>query len=106
MLNSARPRQFEDGVLTLEFAGSAKVQKKMCESNGRAEQIESLLSELLATPTRLKLEVADDQQSAVDTGVRPPGVMSRKKNEIINDPAVKTVLTGLDATITNIEEGQ
>jgi DNA polymerase-3 subunit gamma/tau len=29
---------------------------------------------------------------------------NRKKNEIINDPAVKTVLIGLDATITGIEE--
>jgi DNA polymerase III gamma/tau subunit len=31
---------------------------------------------------------------------------SRKKNEIINDPAVKTVLIGLDAIITGIEEDQ
>ncbi|MHC4460216.1 MAG: DNA polymerase III subunit gamma/tau [Planctomycetota bacterium] len=29
---------------------------------------------------------------------------SQRKNEIINDPAVKTVLLGLDATITGIEE--
>jgi len=29
---------------------------------------------------------------------------SQRKNEIINDPAVKTVLIGLDATITGIEE--
>jgi len=29
---------------------------------------------------------------------------SQKRNEIINDPAVKTVLIGLDATITGIEE--
>jgi DNA polymerase-3 subunit gamma/tau len=30
----------------------------------------------------------------------------QKKNEIISDPAVKTVLMGLDATITGIEENQ
>ena len=29
---------------------------------------------------------------------------SQKRNEIINDPAVKTILIGLDATITGIEE--
>ena len=29
---------------------------------------------------------------------------SQKRNELINDPAVKTVLLGLDATITGIEE--
>jgi len=32
--------------------------------------------------------------------------ISRRKNEIINDPAVKTILIGLDATITGIEEEQ
>jgi len=31
-------------------------------------------------------------------------VSGQKRNEIINDPAVKTVLMGLDATITGIEE--
>lgn len=29
---------------------------------------------------------------------------SRRKNEIVNDPAVKTVIIGLDATITGVEE--
>ena len=29
---------------------------------------------------------------------------SQRKNELLNDPAVKTVLMGLDATITGIEE--
>jgi DNA polymerase-3 subunit gamma/tau len=31
---------------------------------------------------------------------------SKKRNELINDPAVKTILMGLDATITGIEENQ
>ena len=31
---------------------------------------------------------------------------SQKRNEIINDPAVKTILMGLDATITNVEENE
>jgi DNA polymerase-3 subunit gamma/tau len=31
-------------------------------------------------------------------------ISGQKRNEIINDPAVKTVLMGLDATITNVEE--
>jgi len=28
----------------------------------------------------------------------------QRRNELVNDPAVKTVLLGLDATITGIEE--
>lgn len=33
-------------------------------------------------------------------------ISSQRKNAIINDPAVKTVLLGLDATITDIEENK
>jgi hypothetical protein len=76
----------------------------MCESNGRAEQIESTLTELLSTPIRLKLELSEDQPPIEESTPKPPGVASQRKKEIINDPAVKTVLMGLDATITNIEE--
>ena len=31
---------------------------------------------------------------------------SQRKNEIVNDPAVKTLLMELNATITGIEENQ
>jgi hypothetical protein len=31
-------------------------------------------------------------------------IKSQRQNEIINDPSVKTVIMGLDATITNIED--
>jgi len=40
------------------------------------------------------------------SGERRAKTSSRKRNEIVNDPAVKTVLMGLDATITGIEEEQ
>jgi len=104
LLNYATPIRFYNGILTLQFAASAKVQKKMCESNGRAEQIETLLAELLSTPLRLNLELAEDQPAVNESPPKPPGAASQRKREIVNDPAVKTVLMGLDATITNIEE--
>jgi hypothetical protein len=37
-------------------------------------------------------------------GVKHAKTFAQKRNELINDPAVKTVLLGLDATITGIEE--
>jgi len=58
LLSSAVPMQFEDGVLTLEFAASAKMQKKMCETRNRAEQIQSLLSEQFAKAVRLEFQIA------------------------------------------------
>ncbi len=104
LLSSAVPKQFEDGVLTLEFGASAQMQKKMCESNGRAEQIQTLLGEQLSTPVRLKFETAAEQQTEAVPDANQPKTSSQRRNELINDPAVKTVLMGLDATITGIEE--
>jgi DNA polymerase-3 subunit gamma/tau len=104
LLSSAEPRQFEDGVLTLEFAASAKMQKEMCESNRRAEQIQSLLSEQFGRDLKLNLEIADEEQTQGESGPKQAKTSSQRQNEIVNDPAVKTVLMGLDATITGIEE--
>jgi hypothetical protein len=96
------PIRFEDGALTLEFGTLAKAQ--LIERSGRIEQIEALLSEQLSGPVKLKLETAAGERSQTESGTTPPKTGSQRRNEIINDPAVKTVLMGLDATITNIEE--
>ncbi len=104
LLNSAVPAQFENGVLTLEFGASAQMQKRMCESNGRAEQIQALLGEQLSMPVKLEFETAAEQQTEAVPDANQPKTSSQRRNELINDPAVKTVLMGLDATITGIEE--
>ncbi len=103
LLSSAVPARFENGVLTLEFGASAKMQKKMCESNGRAEQIQSLLSEEFSTPLRLKFEIGAGQTKAEIKKNRPK-TTGQRRNEMISNPAVKTILMGLDATITAVEE--
>ncbi len=104
LLSSAVPARFENGVLTLEFGASAQMQKRMCESNGRAEHIQALLGEQLSTPVKLKFETAAGEQTKPEPGANQPKTSGQKRNELINDPAVKTVLMGLDATITGIEE--
>ncbi len=104
LLRSAVPSRFEDGSLTLEFRPSAKMQKDMCESNSRAEQIESVLSEHLGRPIRLHFQMADSVQEQAKPETKQSKSSSQRKNKIINDPAVKTVLLGLNATITGIEE--
>ena len=103
LLSSAVPSRFENGVLTLEFGAAAKMQKQMCESNGRAEQIQTLLSEQFSTPLRLKFEIAAGQTKA-EIKKKPPKTTGQRRNEMINNPAVKTILMGLDATITAVEE--
>ncbi len=106
LLSSAVPSRLEDGVLTLEFGASAKMQKSMCESNGRMEQIQALLSERFSMPVTLKCEIAAGVKSQDEPAINQTKTGSQKRNELINDPAVKTVLIGLNAIITGIEESK
>ena len=100
LLGCAQPIRFENGVLTLEFGES---QKKMCESNGRVEQIEAVLREQWGTNIRVELRIAEGGTKTPDEP-DSPRTRSQKQNEIMNDPAVKTILMGLDATITGIDD--
>jgi DNA polymerase-3 subunit gamma/tau len=104
LLRSAEPKRFEDGILTLEFGLSAQMQKKMCESNGRMEQVQNLLCEQLLMPVELKFETSNQTQSPAGPSVNQSRPGSKRRIELLNDPAVKTVLLGLDATIAGIEE--
>ena len=50
-----------------------------------------------------KKEEREEKGNSV-SGIRRARISSQKRNEIINDPAVKEVLMGLDATVTGVEE--
>lgn len=98
LIKSSVPSRFENGLLTLQFPALAQMQKKMCESNGRTEQIQDVLSEQFSMPIKLNFEIA------AETPQDQPKTIGQRKIELVNDPAVKTVLLGLDATITGIDE--
>ncbi len=103
LLACAQPVRFENGMLTLEFGPSSAIQKKMCESSGRIEQVEAVLREHWGGMVNVVLHVCESQKQADD---RPAQAKSRSEiqNEILNDPAVKTILMGLDATITGVDD--
>ncbi|MGA2092145.1 MAG: DNA polymerase III subunit gamma/tau [Sedimentisphaerales bacterium] len=101
LLAVASPVQFENGTLTIEFPASAAFQKKACDD--RIEQIESVLRDKCGSNLRLKLQIAQGENQPADQ-LPPQKTKSQKQNEILSDPAVKTVIMGLDATITNIED--
>jgi len=105
LLSCAEPSRFENGTLVLEFGASDGVKKSMCERNGRPEQIEALLSEEFSGSIRVKFEVAANVQTKAESKADRQKTGSQRRNELLNDPAVKTILMGLDATITGIEEG-
>ncbi|MBN2313631.1 MAG: DNA polymerase III subunit gamma/tau [Sedimentisphaerales bacterium] len=104
LLSTTIPSRFEDGILTLEFGPSATMQRRMCESNGRMEQIQALLSKQYSGLTKLKFETAKPEQVETQATPTQAKTVSQKRAELLNDPAVKTVLMGLDATVTSIEE--
>ncbi|MDD5328231.1 MAG: DNA polymerase III subunit gamma/tau [Phycisphaerae bacterium] len=106
LLISAEPSRLEAGLLTITFPASAEVRKKMCESNGRTAQIQSLLSEHYGTDLRLKFETAVNGEAQAAPAVGRSKTTGQKRAELINDPAVKTILMGLDATVTGVEDDQ
>jgi len=102
LMTGSLPRELKGDILTIDFPTGNRIQKQMCESNGRADQIASVLSEHLGRPVRIKFEmIAEPQSESTNVREKPNG---QNRREILNDPAVKTVLLGLDATITGIEE--
>jgi DNA polymerase-3 subunit gamma/tau len=105
LLMNVQPIKFVNGVLTLEFGKISAVQEEMWKSSGRIEEIESVLREKCGTDVKLDLLFGQGEVKSADESTQPK-TRSQKQNEILNDPAVKTVLMGLDATITGIEDTQ
>jgi hypothetical protein len=101
LLHRARPVVLDGPVLTVQFEPAAKLQKEMCESNGRKEQIQQALCSALGASIELEFSVSDSEANgAADDHQARKG----KRQDLLNDPAVRTVLMGLNATVTNIEE--
>ncbi len=101
LLSGATAKAFEADVLTVEFPAARRVQKEMCESSTRAEQIATAVGEYLGQAVRVKFELAAASAEEVARNSKP---VSQRRAEILSDPGVKTVLVGLDATVTGIEE--
>jgi DNA polymerase III subunit gamma/tau len=96
--------KIEDEVLTVEFPATAKPQKEMCESNERLDQITAVANECLGRSVRIKFVVAAATAPVAAAPAEGRSESTSRRREILNDPAVKAVLTGLEATVTGIED--
>jgi DNA polymerase-3 subunit gamma/tau len=105
LLRSSSPAGFDDGCLTVGFPAWGQMQRNVLERNGRGEQIQSLLNEHWPTLTKVVFETISAEQAEAESAAEKPKTASQRRNDLISDPAVRTVITGLDATITGIEEG-
>ena len=101
LLNSATPTALEDNLLVLTMD---RASKQMCESTGKKDAIQKLLRDCFGKAVNLKLEATDDEKQSTVDGQAESN--SEKRNAMMKDPGVKTVLVGLGATITGIEEEQ
>jgi DNA polymerase-3 subunit gamma/tau len=99
-LDSAEPADWRDNVLTLSFPESAGFFRQMSEK--RSEQIEHLLSEAIGVEIKVRFESTADQPDKKNGPARAPA--AGKEDEALSDPAVKTLLSGLNAKVVEINE--
>ena len=98
LLNGAEPIGFDKGVLALGVVSDTS--KRMCEAGSRKGQIESAFKDYFGQTVRVEFQTIGGEKSAED---KEQKTGSQKRNELVNDPAVRTVLMELDATITDIQ---
>ncbi|MBA7653322.1 hypothetical protein ES703_61170 [subsurface metagenome] len=89
-------------------------EQQTTRDEGRGASIQHPASGIEHQESRNEQKGGEPASGQPETDIRHPPkaktpnrrTSGQKRNEIINDPAVKTVLMGLDATITGVEENQ
>ena len=104
LLTGSTPRAFERGVLTIQLPPNGTIQKQMCETNGRGDQIAAALSERIGQPIRCQFELAATGNTETKAPANDPKTNAQGRYDMLNDPAVKTVIVELNATVTGIDE--
>ncbi|MCD4830612.1 MAG: DNA polymerase III subunit gamma/tau [Anaerohalosphaeraceae bacterium] len=105
MLKKATPVDFTSSRIVLSFKAADDFTKKLCENNGRAEAICQLLSGAFGKKIDVVFETETGEKPAA---MRPRGAKVGQKtiDEATNNPAVKSLLMELDASIIDVSEGQ
>ena len=105
LLKKAVPLRLSSNILALGFDASDEFSMKLCQSNGRQEIIESLLSNSLGSKVKVIFETTDAAGKAAPKP-KPPGAKASKKtiDQVADTPAVKTILSELDASILDVTE--
>jgi hypothetical protein len=103
LLGGVTPGDFRQNTFTLCIPKSDGFTQSMCEKN--AEKIKSCLSLATGTDiTNLRFEATDDTDRR--RPARSPGarLSTKEKEKILSDPAIQTLLTGLNATDPQVEK--
>ena len=94
---------YKNDVLKLIFAASDQMTKLLCESDVRSGRITKLLSSLIGRQLRVEYQLSDQGEELKKEAKKntPARIDAR---EVLDDPAVKTLLTGLEASVVDIKE--
>ncbi len=104
LLTRAMPTQLDADYLTITFDANANLQHDLCRANGRPEKIEASLSGCFGRQIKVKFELGDKVFTPAGLASEKNGTIRQKENEIVSEPAVKTIITELGAAITGIED--
>jgi hypothetical protein len=103
-MQKSAPAHLAENTLTIEFDASAKLQQEMCSAPPRSEQLQETLCQCLGRQIRLVFALKKDE--GLGTESSDGATLQAKRRELLNDPAVKTVLLGLNATVTDIKDNE
>ena len=104
LLKKAVPLRFGGNILSLGFDIGDEFSMKLCQSNGRQDVIESVLSGAVGAKIKTVFETISGGKAAPKT--KPAGAKASKKtiDEAAGTPAVRTILSELDASILDVTE--
>jgi len=94
LLSCAEPAAFENAVLKLKFSNSNGLFNKISQNPERAKAIEAALSDYSDREVGIQLEQISTPAAALPPETPPSP---------IDDPAVRNILSGLDATVTGMD---
>ncbi len=105
LLKKAVPLQLKGNLLSIGFEKGDEFAMNLCADNGRAQLIESVLSNCLGKKVKPAFEIIDNG-GKVAQRPKPAGARVSQKtiDEAANTPAIKTILFELDANIIDVKE--
>jgi len=105
LLKKAVPLKLSNDTLSLGFDVSEEFSKNLCQSNGKQEQIETALSGAVGAKIKTAFETIK-KEGQPQQKAKPAGAKTSKKtiDEAANTPAVRTILSELDANILDVKE--
>lgn len=101
-ISTTIPQGLKDGVLTLALGAGDDFKMDMCKK--RQPQIESFLTEATSSDVRLKFTFSDSiAETPPETAKKDSRLSTQQREEVLNAPAIKTLISGLNATVRNID---